>query len=68
MECKQHEVQHLVIALDLLGRNFRTNRDLYYTLGRYLGYTDIYLNQIESQKRSFSLDIVYDLYKSRQYC
>ena len=36
---KQHEIQHLLIVLDQLGKNFGLNRDTYYTLGRYLGYT-----------------------------
>ena len=35
---KQHEIQHLLIALDQLGKTFGLNRDTYYTLGRYLGY------------------------------
>ena len=30
---KQHEIQHLLIALDQLGRIFGLNRDRYYTLG-----------------------------------
>ena len=39
--CAQHhKIQHLLIALDQLGKNFGHNRDTYYTLGRYLGYTD----------------------------
>ena len=37
---KQHEIQHLLIALDQLGKDFGLNRDTYYTLGRYLGYTN----------------------------
>ena len=36
---KHHEIQHLLIALDQLGKDFGHNRDTYYTLGRYLGYT-----------------------------
>ena len=33
IEARQHEIQHLLIALDQLGKNFGTNRDMYYTLG-----------------------------------
>ena len=33
------EMQELLIALDELGKSFGCNRDLYYTLGEYLGYT-----------------------------
>ena len=51
---KQHEIQHLFIALDQLGRTFGLNRDIYYTLGRYLGYTDTSLLKIESQKDPLS--------------
>ena len=40
---KHHEVQHLLIALDKLGEDFGHNRDTYYSLGRYLGYTDLSL-------------------------
>ena len=47
---KQHEIQHLLIALDQLGKDFGHNRDTYYTLGRYLGYTNTSLLKIESQK------------------
>ena len=50
MECKQHEIQHLLFTLDQLGKSFGTNIDLYYTLGQYLGYMDIFLSAIESQK------------------
>ena len=47
--CAQHhEIQHLLIALDQLGKDFRHNRDTYYTLGRYLGYTDSSLSKIKS--------------------
>ena len=35
---KRHETQHLLIALDKLGKDFGHNRDTYYSLGRYLGY------------------------------
>ena len=40
---KHHEIQHLLIALDKLGEDFGHNRDTYYSLGRYLGYTDLSL-------------------------
>ena len=46
---KHHEVQHLLIALDKLGKNFEHNRDTYYSLGRYLGYKDSFLLRLESQ-------------------
>ena len=53
--CAQHhEIQHLLIALDQLGKSFGHNRDTYYTLGRYLGYTDVSLSKIESQKDPLS--------------
>ena len=51
---KQHEIQHLLIALDQLGKYFGHNRDTYYTLGRYLGYTDTSLCKIEFQKDPLS--------------
>ena len=54
MECKLHSVQHLLQALDDSGKAFGVNRDIYYTLSRYLGYTDIFLSQIESQKDPLS--------------
>ena len=53
-EAKQHEIQHLLLALDQLGKNFGLNRDTYYTLGRYLGYTNTSLLKIESQKDPLS--------------
>ena len=37
---KHHEIQHLLIALDKLGKHFGHNRDTYYTLGIYLWYTN----------------------------
>ena len=46
-EGKQHEIQHLLIVLDQLGRTFGPNRDIYYTLGQYLGYTDTSLLKIK---------------------
>ena len=51
---KHHEVQHLVIALDKLGEDFGHNRDTYYSLGRYLGYTDLSLLRLESQVNPLS--------------
>ena len=51
---KHHEVQHLLIALDELGKNFGHNRDTYYSLGRYLGYTDLVRLRLESQTCSLS--------------
>ena len=42
VEARQHKMQHLLFALDQLGKHFGTKRDLYYTLGQYLGYTDIF--------------------------
>ena len=32
-ETRKHEIQHLLIVLDQLVRNFGTSRDAYYTLG-----------------------------------
>ena len=49
-----HEIQHLLIALDKLGQDFGHNRDTYYSLGRYLGYSDLSLSRIESQKNPLS--------------
>ena len=37
-EAKRHEIQHLLFAPDQLGRIFGLSRDIYYTLGQYLGY------------------------------
>ena len=54
VEAKQHEIQHLLLGLDHLGQNFGSNRDIYYTLGWYLGYTDTLLLQIESQNDPLS--------------
>ena len=51
---KHHEVQHLLIALDELGKNFGHNRDTYYSLGRCLGYTDLELLRLESQTNPLS--------------
>ena len=38
----------------MIRQRFRTNRDTYYSLGRYLGYTDLSLSRIESQKDPLS--------------
>ena len=51
---RQHERQHLLIVLDQLGKNFGLNRDIYYTLGQYLGYDDAFLLTIELQKDPLS--------------
>ena len=51
---KDHETQHLLAALDKLGKDFGHNRDTYYTLGRYLGYTDLSLLRLESQTNPLS--------------
>ena len=51
---KRHEIQHLLIALDKLGEDFGHNRDTYYSLGRYLGYTDLSLLRLESQTNPLS--------------
>ena len=52
--CAQHhEIQHLLIALDQLGKDFRHNRDTYYSLGRYLGYTDSSLSKMNLKKILF---------------
>ena len=37
---KNHEIKHFLAALDQLGEDFGHNRDTYYSLGRYFGYTD----------------------------
>ena len=53
--CAQHhEIQHLLIALDPLGKDFGHNRDTYYSLGTYLGYKESSLSKIESQKDHLS--------------
>ena len=51
---KHHEIQHLLIALDKLGEDFGHNRDTYYSLGRYLGYTDLSLLRLEAQMNPLS--------------
>ena len=51
---KHHEVQHLLIVLDKLGKKFGHNRDTYYSLGRYLGYTDSFLLRLEAQTNPLS--------------
>ena len=48
------KLQHLLIALDKLGEDFGHNRDTYYSLGRYLGYTDLPLLRLESQTNPLS--------------
>lgn len=48
------EVQNLLFALDQLGKSLGNNRDLYYTLGQYLGYRDGYLSSIESMQDPLS--------------
>ena len=37
-----------------MGKDFGHNRDTYYSLGRYLGYTDLSLSKYESQKDPLS--------------
>ena len=44
------EIQELLLALNELGRSFGCNRDLYYTLGEYLGYTKAFLSFIEQSQ------------------
>ena len=44
------EMQELLLALDKLGKSFGCNRDLYYTLGEYLGYTKDFLFFIEQSQ------------------
>ena len=44
------EIQGLLLALDELGRSFGCNRDLYYTLGEYFGYTKAFLFSIEQSQ------------------
>ena len=51
---QHHKIHHLMIALDKLGQDFGHNRDTYYSIGRYLGYTDLSLSRIESQKNPLS--------------
>ena len=51
---KCHEIQHLLIALDKLGEDFGHNRDTYYSLGRYIGYTDLSLLRLETQTNPLS--------------
>ena len=49
-QAKHHEIQHLLIVLDQFGRIFGLNRDIYYTLGQYLGYTNIFLLKLNHKK------------------
>ena len=51
---KHHDIQYLLIALDKLGEDFGHNRDTYYSLGRYLGYTDLSRLRLESQMNPLS--------------
>ena len=51
---KHHETHHLLIALDKLGKDFGHNRDTYYSLGRYLGYTDLSLLRLEARTNPLS--------------
>ena len=44
------EMQELLLALDELGKSFGCNRDLYYMLGEYLGYTKAFLFTIEQSQ------------------
>ena len=44
------EMQELHLALDELGKSFGCNRDLYYMLGEYLGYTKAFLFSIEQSQ------------------
>ena len=53
MNCMSHE-QHLLSALEKLGKYFGCNRDIYYTLGEYIGYPKTFLSLIESQNYSLS--------------
>ena len=57
-DAKSHEIQHLLIALNKLGQDFGHNRDTYYSLGRYLGYTDLALLRLETQTISSFVDII----------
>ena len=50
---KQQEIQHLLTALDQSGKDFGHNRDTYYSLGRYLGYTDTSLLKLNLKKTLF---------------
>ena len=50
---KQYEIQHLLIALDQLGKDFGHNRDTYYTLGRYLGYMIHHCQRLNLKKTLF---------------
>ena len=56
-KAKQHDIQHLLIVLDQLGKYFGLNRDIYYTLGQYLGYSHTFLLTIESQNDPLSWTI-----------
>ena len=45
------EIQGLLLALDELGRSFGCNRDLYYTLGEYFGYTKAFLFLLNNHRQ-----------------
>ena len=51
---KSHEIKHFLAALDQLGEDFGHNRDTYYSLGRYFGYIDLSLLNLESQTNPLS--------------
>ena len=51
---KSHEIKHFLAALDQLGEDFGHNRDTYYGLGRYFGYTDLSLLNLESETNPLS--------------
>ena len=51
---KNHEIKHFLDALEELGDNFGHNRDTYYSLGRYFGYTDLSLLNLESETNPLS--------------
>ena len=51
---KGHAIEHFLVALNQLGEDFGHNRDTYYSLGRYFGYTDVSLLNLESQTNPLS--------------
>ena len=51
---KGHEIKHFLDALNQLGEDFGHNRDTYYSLGRYFGYTDVSLLNLELQTNPLS--------------
>ena len=44
------EIQELLFTLNELGKSFGCNRDLYYTLGEYLGHTKTFLFSTEQSQ------------------